>query len=164
MSVMALRTLLLAALLCITSLNGRAEEYYPSKVHFYGCTAEKTVFFAWTGNLKNAVEICKVKNGFRYSYGNIDKPEVRGTVKEMRAVKMSGKTLPAFVFTHDNISYWLNADKYGDAELMVTKGDWLNGTALDSISLETESMGYVNRVAEMLPFMDTSHNSGTLKQ
>lgn len=157
MSGIKLRTCLSALLLSVAGFSSAiAQETPPVKIHFPGCTDEKTVFFAWAVDHKNAVEICKVKNGYRYSYGNINKPEVRDTVTEMRAVKMYGGMLPAFVFTHNGISYWLSADKYGDADLMVTKGEWLKGTALDSIKLETEDMGYTNRVSQMLPYADTT--------
>lgn len=148
-----LRTCLATWLLCIAGTSVAADtQPPPAKIHFPGCTDEKTVFFSWTTDHKNAVEICQVKNGYRYSFGDINKPEVRGTVKEMLAVEMFGGMLPAFVFKHGDISYWLSADKYGDADLMVTKGEWLKGTAMDAIKLETDGMGYVNRVGQMLPF------------
>lgn len=118
------------------------------KSNFAGCTPEKTMYFSYTEKHTKAVEFCEVDGGYRYTFGPINKPE-------MQIVKMPGDIgvisvgmTWGFAMKNGNTFYWISSSKFGDTELIVSKGDWIGGKQLAAITLDGDYGTYENRATE----------------
>lgn len=115
------------------------------KTNFSGCTEEKTVFFAYTQTHNNAVELCMLKDGYRFSYGPLKKPDTQILVKGGDAGRIDLSKTPGFAVKTDNATWWLDIDEHGQHDLIISRPD-IHGRVDWAIGLESSSWGFLSKL------------------
>lgn len=107
------------------------------------CSKENTIFFGYNLKHTKAVELCKVSEGYRYTFGPVGKPEitlVRGKVP------FGGGMGGGFTVTNGAFEYAVGEDKFEGGSLTVSK----NGKQLATIKLDDANNDYINATYRLL--------------
>lgn len=141
------RKKLLSVLTALTALTfgGCAVAGGGIATNFEGCTPDRTIFFAQHRTHDKAVEICKVKGGYRYTNGPLGHPSISIIKSGSNVRRIATDPGSGFLVRNGGYSYWLRQDAYGNKYLMATRGYPATGkTPLANIALDSEGWGYKN--------------------
>lgn len=113
--------------------------------NFAGCSPERTIFFAQHSTHDKAVEVCKVKGGYRYSNGPLAHPTISIIKSGSDVRRIATDPGNGFLVRNGGYAYWLSQDAYGNKYLMATRGyPSKNKTPLARIKLDSQGWGYTN--------------------
>lgn len=108
-----------------------------SHAHAAQCEHDNTVFFAYNMHHTKAVTLCKVNEGYTYTFGPVGKPELE---LRLRDVDMSGGMAGGFTIPNGKYNYTVMEDKFGNALLDVST----DTKQLAEIELDSSDNSYIN--------------------
>lgn len=133
-------------LVALTCLLGSTGAYANSTVptHFPNCTEENIDYFSYLEDRHRAVELCRIDNGWRFTYGAID------NVKDAVTFTVSKSDLAEVEWKDENgimvLNYAIMTDAEGVARLRVNSETEPYGTWVSVQPLDSGWWGYVNKL------------------
>lgn len=169
---------LLIVVLATTALPALANPTPPT-VYFDGCALDKILFFSYTKDRQSAVEVCEVKEGYRYTFGKFAVVDIDEKSNRLTAEKVKLKLLPGgaeqvilkpgemgsihrddvagFALKRGNVFTWIESETNGNVCLVTADGGWDGWeTAVNkkALALDASGTGFINEIdrLDMVPF------------
>lgn len=165
-----IRRRLLALVFAIVTPSVMAHHLPP--VNFVGCELDKTLFFAYTKDRNQAVEVCEVKAGYRYTFGRFTvvdnpSPKLSHETSQLKLVKEGSKQIvlkagelgsihrehhAGFALKQGDQFTWLEAETNGEVNLVTATGGWDGWRTAENrqaILLDVTGWGLVNEIDRM---------------
>lgn len=108
------------------------------------CSKEDTIFFGYNLKHTKAVELCKVPEGYRYTFGPVGKPEL--TLLRSKVQFGGGGMGGGFTIPNGAFEYAVGEDKFEGGFLSVSK----NGKELAVIKLDDADKSFYNNTSVLL--------------